>query len=410
MNNQNLLDNILELSEQYCGTTFKSHIIDLKHERERYLNNIWNSKDYKSLIPEVNIKNSTRRIDFDTIIYFAEKKLQAAQYVKFIDTTIKMALEAGEMEYSKELIHLLLKNYVEQLSKEDQAKIYHYLGEIALYQNDFDQAHSFFDNSLGLYTELKDPAGLADVHNSLGIVLVEKGEYTEGHKLFETARKIALSNNIQDIAVKCDINLGNYYYIIGDIDKALDKYFSVKEHAIKESNASLLGKVFINISSSYKQKKDYQKALVFLAKAEEVIENIDNKFLKALYYLVKGEILIHNEEYHGSMAMLTSSFTIFSEIGDKLSIADTYRALGILFSKKGNEKVAISYLENSAKINQQGNNHLNLGETYIAMAEHYYLLKQTEQAKVFYQKAIECFSLFNESHKVTSIKQIIDKF
>jgi tetratricopeptide (TPR) repeat protein len=408
LNNQNLLDKILDISEKHCGSAFVARMLEIKKEREKYLNNIWKNKDYESLIPKGNVKNSTRKIDFDTAVYFAEKKLAPMKFKAFIQDVITVAFDNGEMEYARDQISYLLHSYFENLSKSERASIYQILGEIYVYQNDFERSNQYFDQSLDIYHSLMDYAGLAKIKNSLGILMIEKGLYKEGKSLFLEAREIALENNVKDIVIKCDINLGNYYYMVGDTIQALEKYFIVKEYAEENNNAVLLGKVLINIASTYKQKYNYQKALDFLAKAADITEKTDNKFLKALFYLVKGEILIYNGQLQSSMALLICAFTLFSEIGDKLSIADTYRAFGILFREKNNEKVALSYLENSIKINKVGNNYLNLGESYVAMAELFVKRGDNQKAKDNYEEAKKYFSLFSESAKIQELDKIIN--
>ncbi len=409
MNNQNLLKNILAASEQYCGASFVAKILELKQERERYLNNIWKKEDYQSLVPERDIKNATRKIDFDTITYFAAKKLPDTKYTEFILDLITIAFDHGELIYSRELIDILFKAYEQYLSETNKASLYRTLGEIYFYQNDFEQSQHYFDKSLAQYESLADFAGIAKIKNSIGILTVEQGFYNKGKKLFEEAREIAKKHLLNDLIINCDINLGNYYFVIGDTQKALKKYFVVKEYAETHNLKTLTGKVNINIASTYKLKKEYQKALNFLIKAARIIEESENKFLKALYYLVKGEVLIYNEQQQSSMALLTSAFTLFSEIGDKLSIADTYRALGILFRMKGNEKVAVSYLENSIKINKINNNQLNLGETYIALGNLYFDKQKKTQAREYFSRAKDCFSLCDSTLRVIEVDKLIDK-
>ncbi len=408
MNNQNLFKNILTVSENFCGNSFVAKILDLKQERERYLNNIWKQEDYQSLVPERDVKNATRKIDFDTVTYFAAKKLTDPKFTEFLTDIITMSFDHGELTYSRELITILFKAYEQYLSEENKAALYRILGEIYFYQNDFEQSQHYFDKSLAQYESLSDFAGIAKIKNSIGVLSVEQGFYKAGKNLFEEAREIAKEHMLNSLIINCDINLGNYYFVIGDTQKALKKYFVVKEYAETHNLKNLMGKVNINIASTYKLKKEYQKALNFLINVSRIIEDSENKFLKALYYLVKGEVLIYNEQQQSSMALLTSAFTLFSEIGDKLSIADTYRALGILFRTKGNEKVAVSYLENSVKINKINNNQLNLGETYIALGNLYLDKENIEQARDYFSKAKECFTLCDSSLRVKEVDKIIN--
>jgi len=57
----------LNISEQYCGVPFVEQISLIHDERERFLNNLWNTKKQN----DDNIQKVTRKSDLDTITYFA---------------------------------------------------------------------------------------------------------------------------------------------------------------------------------------------------------------------------------------------------------------------------------------------------------------------------------------------------
>jgi len=296
---------------------------------------------------------------------------------------------------------------MEYLTKEELSALYYKLGEIYFYQNEFDLSKNHFKNSLSLCEASEDLHGVAKAKNSLGVLMIEQGLYKEGKALFDAARNIASEQGFANLVIKCDISLGNYFYMQGDTKSALEKYFTVKEYAETKKIPDLLAKALLNIASSYRYNSDFENSMNFVDKASKILEKSSNKFSKALFYLVKGETLIFQNELQTGLAILTCAFTLFSEIGDRLSIADTYRAMGILYSKKGDENIALSYLETSVKLNRSVNNYLNLGETYLALAEHFKQKSDYTKALIYYKNAKECFIIIPGSKKVEQIDTLI---
>ncbi|MBN2281413.1 MAG: hypothetical protein JXQ65_12605 [Candidatus Marinimicrobia bacterium] len=407
MNNQKLLNHLLELAGNYSNRSVVDKVNQLKTKREQYLNNIWNKEIYKNLVTVHQINKATRRIDFDTLLYFVQKEVDRIKFKQFLLAVVDLAFDSGELEYSKEVINSLIKTEFDNLTGQELASLYFKLGEIYFYQNDLETSNNHFENSMSQCMDNEDLEGVARVKNSLGVLMIEKGLYKEGKALFDSARKLASENGFSDLIIKCDISLGNYYTMQSDIPAALDKYFTVKEYAEINQNESLLIKALLNIASTYRHNREYEKSMNFIAKAEKLLDNADKKFLKALFYLVKGETLIYRDELQSSYAVLTCAFTLFSEIGDKLSIADIYRAMGILAGKKGEDDVALSFLETSIKLNLAGHNYLNLGETHLALAEFYQQRNNLIKAKEFLQSAKKCYAIIPGSQKVLQIDRII---
>jgi len=239
--------------------------------------------------------------------------------------------------------------------------------------------------------------------------MVEQGLYQEGKTFFEEANKIAKINNLNNIIAQSEMNLGNIYLILGMHENALEKYLKSLSITVNEDNLETLPQIYHNIANIYKHKEDFPKSIKYINKALDIINTTHNIFHKALFYLLKAELLCLTNDLSKSIALTTSAFSIFTEVGDKGSIADSYRILGKINHKKKKYDIALSYFENSLKINHQLNNLLNLGEVYLDLGFLYLDSKNKKAGKTSLVMALKYFRKFNQCHNIQKIEKILNK-
>ena len=178
---------------------------------------------------------------------------------------------------------------------------------------------------------------------------------------------------------------------------------------MNENNLDTITLNYINTANIYKLKNNFSKSLIFINKAFDSIKITNNKYYKSLAYLLKAELLCLDGDLQGSLALATSAFSFFSEIGDKLSIADTYRILGKINHKRKKHDVALSYFENSLKINYQFNNLLNLGEAHFDLGCFFLETNKKIEAKKSFNLALNYFNKFDNKFRTVRIKKLLTK-
>jgi tetratricopeptide (TPR) repeat protein len=108
-----------------------------------------------------------------------------------------------------------------EYSKE-RGKVSHYLSAITTTQGDFSAAARFADQSLAIYRELDDPAGIAISLNARAIVARDTGDYETAQARFETAVSQWRSLSEPLAAARCLYNLANLVKVRGDYARARD--------------------------------------------------------------------------------------------------------------------------------------------------------------------------------------------
>ena len=402
-----LIEKVTELAVQHCGQEFADYMQGLVAERERLLNNVWSRTPAESL-DSSDTDLVLREIDFDMITLHAARYQEVVDYADFIYDVAELSLRFGQLEKAQSLLQLLIRKYADAGGSKLVAKSHHLLGRVAFYKSEFQLTTKAYETSLKLYNELEDQQGICTVQNALGIVLVSTGQVSQGVKLFNTALKIADANTYSDLIIKIQINLGNSHIIRGDWELARAAFGKALEVLGESPNDDLRARIFHNISIVHTGQKDYSEAHNYLEKSLVYSEKTHNLYLKSLSYLEESGIKCDQGDLNSATALATTAFHTFAEMGDRVSMADVYKIFGVINRQRANYEAALSFFENSKKINEDYDNYLNLGQTLLEMALLYQKLNDKTKAKELVNNAIECFRHIESDVRVSLALQTID--
>ncbi|MCD6441688.1 MAG: tetratricopeptide repeat protein, partial [Candidatus Marinimicrobia bacterium] len=283
------------------------------------------------------------------------------------------------------------------------ANVLRKLGNIEFYTNNFQAAQKYFTRSLNLFTRLDDKAGIVSIKNVIGALMVEQGKYYEGEIRFIQARKMAEEIQLAEMIAKANMNLGNIYDMRGLSEDAIKCYQKALE-VNKDEDKELSTNIYINFAITYKFKKSYDRSIDYLNKALETNKETNIRYQKGLIYLTQGEIACLRKNLSAATALVTSAFTIFSDIGDRLSISEAYKILGMINRESENYDVSLSYFENSKQIYEKITNPISLAETLVEMAKLFSDMGEKSRAKITLNQAIKNFRKIGADSKIDSAK------
>ncbi|PIS30955.1 MAG: hypothetical protein COT43_00650, partial [Candidatus Marinimicrobia bacterium CG08_land_8_20_14_0_20_45_22] len=349
-----------------------------------------------------------RNIEFDTAIYHADKYLPELEYLDLLYGIAEISMKYGEMNRAEQVLRNISDQKSYNADNNMLAKAHYKLGNVVFYQNDFKMADEEFGESLQLFKKTNDEKGIALVSNAQGILLVQKGKISEGIVLIEEARKMANALNFADLVINTNMNIGNAYHISGDADAAMAHYREVLSLAEKRGEKDTLANMHLNIAIAYKFKGQLDRATNHVEKAFEIAGETNNLYQKGLAYLIKAEIACLKDDLSSGTALVTSAFSIFSEIGDRLSIAEAYKILGMINRKSKRFDIALSYLENSKRIDGELNHTLNLAETLIEISALYKDMGEAEKAKKYLERAVGHFENIGAEIRAKDAKKLLN--
>ena len=368
-NLQSFLSAVHQLAVERCGQDFADYLIRLRSERERLLKKSWKKTTPEELGSKTEI---FREIDFDTIQLHSAKFLEESQYLELLYEIAKAAIPYGQFHKAQQLL-LLLKDHT-ALSKDDNfaVQVHQRLGDISFYLSDFSTSLAEYELCMDYYIKLKNPRLLAGVMLSISVVLVEKGEVDRAESLMQEAKALATEYQLNKKLIKINMNLGNIYHMKGSYDDSLSLLLQTLELLNENDDHSIRARILHNIGLAYKAKHEDAKALESFNQSIDLSTTAENTYMKSLTYLEKSEILYREDDLSAGTALATSAFQAFSQFGDRLSIGETYKILGMISGKRKNYRTAQAFLENSLRICKDHNKPLNVGQTQVELA-HFFM-------------------------------------
>jgi tetratricopeptide (TPR) repeat protein len=131
--------------------------------------------------------------------------------------------------------------------------------------------------------------------NTLGWAYAESGEYQEAVRLNKQSLKRALDTGDQETIQNAQINIGENYLAMGNIDKAeviLKKAWQqIKNQGVSYTRWRYTTRLMIAMGDLYYRKEDRKKSLYFIRKALNMAQKSGAKKHQAKALLVRGKLL-----------------------------------------------------------------------------------------------------------------------
>ena len=230
--------------------------------------------------------------------------------------------------------------------KKGLAHAFHNLGVLHMYQSNYTQAISNYNNALDIRTDIKDIQGIAATNNNLGMVFYEQGDFDKAlnyhFKALKSREEIKDKKGIADSYN----NIGNIYLFLRNYDEALKKYTSSLRLRLEIQDKYGESTSYNNIALCYYYYKKYDDAISMTKKAITISENLNDKLglgnnynnLGLNYYMLKN--------YPEAIKNYAIAIKIREELGNKSGVAAAYINLGSTYfmQKNGFEaKKAMNY-------------------------------------------------------------------
>jgi len=404
---QAFLEKVSSLANKNCGRTFANKMRSLRTERERLLTNNWRKLPPEALI-SAEKQEIFRVIDFDTIVLNASEYLKEKDYVVFLYDVAEIAISFSEMERAQRLLHMVVTKLKSRATNLLLAKAHQRLGDISFYRNNWVTTLRQYKKSLDLFTKSKNKQGIAHVKSSLGSALVEQGDIMKGEKELKEAKEIVKRANLKPLLIKINLNLGNVYSMRGIWDKAMECYKDTLSLIGRNRDDAVRAMLYINMAIIFKAKGEYDIALEHFQKSIKFSILANDLYKKGLSYLGEADLYCRKGDLAAGTALATTAFRIFSGLGDRLSVAEVYKVFGIINRQNKRYDTALSYLENSKRINEDYDNPLNLGETMIEIAKLYEMKGgENDKARESAKSAISYFKRIHADVKVTEAQEML---
>ncbi|MFD1063917.1 ATP-binding protein [Winogradskyella litorisediminis] len=214
-------------------------------------------------------------------------------------------------------------------------------------QNQQNKAVSNFELARDYFYNSKDTLGLAKVNNSLGVIEIERGNYTKGLQNSLSAISIFEEKDLKEELSKAYNSLAKAYFNTNKLEEAL--LYNKKALSVREELDDMKGmkNTLKNLGQLYAIKKDYRLSIDSYERMLKLLDKEEDKNLR-------GEI----------MTSLGKSYLAI----DQLDKASDYLREGLDYSKANNDESGILKSLNAYADLNTRNRRLKLAENQLYQA------------------------------------------
>ena len=296
-------------------------------------------------ISEFNIKKNLNRQQFQQ---FQAIALRNFGFVKYDQGEYEKAIEYYNNSIIIEIELSKSSNLTIALSgKKGLSMSYGSIGNIQLYQSNYDNALENYSKSLKISEELKDKKWISACYSNIGNVHYARGTYDKSIEAYLKSLKINEEIGDRRGMSYSYTNIGNVNAEQENFEKALEYYTlssKIKEELNDQKGMSIC---YTNIGNIQHKYRNFEKALEYYLKSLKIKENLKDKNGISTCYNNIGFTYKEQEKYDLALDYFSKSLNLREEIGDKEGIANSNLNIGTINS----DLSASALLSKSQKIN-----------------------------------------------------------
>ncbi len=234
-------------------------------------------------------------------------------------------------------------------------------GVRAFEDGQYEQAVHAFQSALKAYTSSSNKAGMADVHNYLGLVYQVLNQYTKSIEHFQPAVQLFLETKNKSGAASAmgnwgisefrakesDLRKQKKKFTIADIGKIMAFHLKAKQYHEELKDQTGIGSDLNNISTMYFEAGFYQEAADYLNQALALHMKMGYKGGIAYDLANLGRVYFKTEQIPDALKYYQKSADILEDIGDREGLWKTYYFMARIHEVNQDPKSAIAALKKS---------------------------------------------------------------
>jgi tetratricopeptide (TPR) repeat protein len=259
--------------------------------------------------------------------------------------------KAAKYYYDYMLISEKLNNKVHLISA------YIKLGWFYQLDGQYQRAQELYNKAIDLSRRLKDRQNEALVLRKLAVWHIDKRNFDEALDLLTKSVLINLEqpNNFESVK-----NLASDYFDIGLVFVNKNDYTAAKEFYEKSLKIfkrlklhNELSDCYYNLGEVYFYQKEYQKALEYYFKGLKVDKQQNNKINLASGYNIIGELCLEIDDLSKAENYFKQAIQMSEEIKNQVDLANANYNLGLLSKRQGRKNLAREYWRKAQEIYHQ---------------------------------------------------------
>ncbi|MDR9417574.1 CHAT domain-containing protein [Gracilimonas sp.] len=257
-------------------------------------------------------------------------------------------------------------------------------------QAEYETAVSYYQQAMELYEQEKNTSKWVEASIEYGEALISKGEVKRGLELFLELNNSTFEQLPLELQIRIKNNLGWAYRSSQKPLLARRYYFQGLPLAEKVQDTLLLGRLNNNISYTYQETGEYEKALQHQQKALEFYQALnDNDSQLAYVYNAIFLTLMDLGLYEQAEPYIRKSLAYRENIGNPNMLDVGYHNMAWNFEKRGIRDSSIIYYQKSLKLSRMLDNPYDITQTLVNIGSLYQNSGNFNNALAYYGEALE---------------------
>ncbi len=282
-----------------------------------------------------------------------QSKQQAGQALRFCTALSWFWSIRG---YSREGQRFLEQALVlrESVSVPVQAKIFYTAADLAFLLDDLERTEQLGSESLHLFRELADKAGMADTLFLLGSSAWARGEYTPARRQLEEAAPLYLGMGEDWKRGRCLTQLARISTMQGQYEQAHELLEeSLALYRVLGDKERLGWVLYLQARLLFLSGRDMTAARSLTQQSLMVLQEIDNPWERAYPLVLLGQLSLQQGEQTQARDLFEESRISFKEAGDQAGTADALMGLASVAAMQGDFGAAHDLYQESLLILQR---------------------------------------------------------
>lgn len=207
----------------------------------------------------------------------------------------------------------------------------------------YEAALNYYHLSARVAEKAGDRAGMAEAYHNMGEVYKKLGDYTKAIAFLQTSMSWhAATGTNYDITL---YNIGEAFYLLGDLDSASNYFDRSLSMALKKNNARTLAYAYTGLGKLKYRQEDYFQALTYYTKAQKLWQELGEVRALIQTYQDYSDTFIALKQLLRAMEYINLAIVLADEIdAPDLQMAN-YLRQSKLYAQTGDLKKALASMD-----------------------------------------------------------------
>ena len=285
------------------------------------------------------------------------------------------------------LINIAFKESVKSGNTGNIADGYFYKGSVYDQRMEIDSAVTYFNKANTLYHLIDVWDNVPDSYGRLGFLLIKKNERIEGVRHLLEGVRLAGEFKNKKALIRNTILLAEYYNnYAGQYDDALKYLDQVKESVTTLGDRSLLGHIYLQLSISHYNKKDYQIAIENSQKSFQEFASNQDSYNQILALFTLADSYKETKEIEKALEISVQIKYLMQNNSDDLTKLNYYKLLAEVFYQKGQLEESLAFAEQAMKLLNSDTHTIGYNRIQGLLFKIHYLLGNRSTADSIYDQ------------------------